>query len=240
MSQTLPPLPTRTPKPAALPRPKLVAILRGLQLARAQAVGQLLFEAGFRCIEVPLNRPQALDCIAALCSVAPRDALIGGGTMLTPKQVDDVFSAGGRLMVAPNSDAAVIARAAALGMFCAPGVATPTEAFQALRAGAHALKLFPAEQIGVRGLKALCSVLPAETELWPVGGIGPSDLQAWHAAGATGFGIGSQLFQPHLDLPELAARAGDFLRAASKLPFGFGEAGLKPLPSSASGSAAQA
>ncbi len=232
-----PPSSSPAPKPAPLPRPKLVAILRGLQLARAQAIGQLLFEAGFRCIEVPLNRPQALDCIAALCSMAPGDALIGGGTILTPRQVEDVFSAGGRLMVAPNCDAEVIARAAALGMFCAPGVATPTEAFQALRAGAHALKLFPAEQIGVRGLKAICSVLPAQTELWPVGGIGPDDLQAWHAAGATGFGIGSQLFQPHLDLPALAGRAEDFILAARKLPSGLGETGAEQSSNSASGSA---
>ena len=151
-------------------QPPLVAILRGLSLAEVQPLGRALFDAGFRIVEVPLNRPGALDCIAALKAMAPADALVGGGTMLTPADVDKVHSAGGRLMVAPNCDAEVIRRACEHGMVAAPGVATPSEAFNALRWGAHALKIFPADMVGPAGLKAFKSVLPA-----------------WHAAVAGGW-----------------------------------------------------
>lgn len=191
----------------------LVAILRGLRPDQAAAVGGALFEAGFRCLEVPLNRPQALRCIEILASMAPPDALVGGGTMLSPRDVDEVASAGGGLMVAPHCDPELIAHAAARGMFCAPGVATPSEAFSALRAGAHALKLFPAEQIGTRGLKALCTVLPPGTAVWPVGGVDEAQMAEWVRAGATGFGIGSQLFQPGLEAAEVGRRGASMLRA---------------------------
>ena len=191
----------------------LVAILRGLLPQQAAAVGAALFDAGLRCLEVPLNRPQALRCIEILATMAPPDALVGGGTMLSPRDVDEVAAAGGRLMVAPHCDPELIAHAAARGMFCAPGVATPSEAFSALRAGAHALKLFPAEQIGVRGLKALCTVLPPGTPLWPVGGVDEAQMADWVRAGATGFGIGSQLFQPGLEAAEIGRRGASMLRA---------------------------
>jgi 2-dehydro-3-deoxyphosphogalactonate aldolase len=150
------------------PAPPLVAILRGLESERAVAVARTLFDAGFRILEVPLNRPGALQCIAAIVAMAPAGTLIGGGTMLTPADVDAVHAAGGRLTVAPNCDAAVIRRSRELGMFCAPGIATPSEAFAALAAGADVLKLFPAEMIGAGGLKAMASVLPPGTGLWPV------------------------------------------------------------------------
>lgn len=195
---------------AALP---LVAILRGLEPERAVDVARVLFEAGWRRLEVPLNRPGALQSIAAIVRIAPSDALVGGGTMLSVADVDAVHAAGGRLMVAPNCDAAVIARAHELGMLAMPGVATPTEAFAALAAGAHALKLFPAEVIGPAGLKAFASVLPAGTGLWPVGGVTPQSLAAWRAAGAAGAGVGSMLFVPALALDELAARARAFAAA---------------------------
>ena len=191
----------------------LVAILRGLDITQAQAVGLALVAAGFRTLEVPLNRPGALECIELLTRALPADALVGGGTMLTQTDVDAVFAAGGRLMVSPNCDARVIRHAAALGMLCAPGVATPTEAFAALEAGAHALKLFPSEMVGHGGLKAMKSVLPAGTEFWPVGGITPESMGGWVKAGATGFGIGSQLYAPGTSAAEVLARGCAFVAA---------------------------
>lgn len=193
--------------------PPLVAILRGLRAERAQAVGACLFDAGLRCLEVPLNRPQALACIELLRRGAPDDALVGGGTVLEVPEVDAVRDCGGQLIVAPNCDLAVIGRAVDVGLFCAPGVATPSEAFQALRAGADALKLFPAEQVGPAGLRAWRSVLPSTTRVWPVGGIDAAALRRWHDAGANGYGIGSALFTPDVDLAELARRARALLIA---------------------------
>ncbi|MBX3618596.1 MAG: 2-dehydro-3-deoxy-6-phosphogalactonate aldolase [Rhizobacter sp.] len=194
-------------------QPPLVAILRGLTPAEAQPLARALFGEGWAIVEVPLNRPGALDCIAAIAAMAPPQALVGGGTMLTVADVNDVHAAGGRLMVAPNCEPAVIRRAAELGMLAAPGIATPTEAFTALNAGAHALKLFPAEMVGHAGLKALGSVLPAGTPLWPVGSITPASLAAWVQAGATGFGIGGALYQPGVSAAQLVQRAGQFLDA---------------------------
>ncbi len=191
----------------------LVAILRGLSEAEAEPVGQALFDAGFRFLEVPLNRPQALECIGALGAVAPPDAVIGGGTILSIADVDAVRAAGGSLMVAPNCNPAAIAHARRHGMLCIPGVATPTEAFAALDAGAQAIKAFPAETITPAGLKAWLSVLPSSTAVLPVGGIGPDSLVAWHAAGAAGYGIGSQLFTPGLRVEALATRAARFVEA---------------------------
>lgn len=191
----------------------LVAILRGLTPAEAKPVGLALYASGFRTLEVPLNRPGALDCIAQLIEALPDDALVGGGTMLTVADVDAVYAAGGRLMVSPNCDVRVIAHAASLGMLCAPGVATPTEAFAAVQAGAHALKLFPAEMVGHGGLKALRSVLPAGTPFWPVGGITPQSMGDWVKAGATGFGIGGQLYAPGTSADEILKRGKDFVAA---------------------------
>jgi 2-dehydro-3-deoxyphosphogalactonate aldolase len=160
-----------------------------------------------------LNRPGALKCIASLTRALPAHALIGGGTMLTVDDVNAVHAAGGRLMVSPNCDVRVIRRAAELGMVCAPGVATPSEAFTALEAGAHALKLFPAEMVGHGGLKALKSVLPADTDLWPVGGITPESIASWVAAGATGFGIGSQLYAPGASADVVRTKALAYVQA---------------------------
>jgi 2-dehydro-3-deoxyphosphogalactonate aldolase len=196
-----------------LPDLPLVAILRGLDPKDAPAVGRILFDAGWRLLEVPLNRPGALDAIRILVDMAPPDAIVGGGTMLSVADVDAVARSGGRLFVAPNCNPAAIAHARAAGMLCAPGVATPTEAFAALDAGAHALKLFPAESIGPAGLKALTSVLPAGTPLWPVGGVTPEQIPGWKKAGATGAGVGGQLFTPGIALDELAARAAAFAAA---------------------------
>jgi 2-dehydro-3-deoxyphosphogalactonate aldolase len=189
----------------------LVAILRGLAPHDAEAVGRALFDAGFRLIEVPLNRPGALEAMRIIRALAPPDALVGGGTMLTIADVDAVADAGGQIFVAPNCNPPVIARAAARGLLCAPGVATPSEAFAALDAGAHILKLFPAETIGPAGLKAMKSVLPEGTPLWPVGGVTPEQIGAWKAAGASGAGIGSQLFASGIAPDELVRRANAFV-----------------------------
>jgi len=196
-----------------LPDPPLVAILRGLAPEQAADVGQVLFEAGFRSLEVPLNRPGALQSIEALVRIAPPGALVGAGTVVTPEQVGQVAEAGGRLIVSPHCDTAVIARSRELGLYSAPGVFTATEAFAALRAGAQALKLFPAEAMAPAGLQALATVLPPGTPLWPVGGITPGSFAQWRAAGATGFGIGGALFKPGVGLDDLRTRAQAFVQA---------------------------
>lgn len=196
--------------PMSHPAVPLVAILRGLPPQDAVAVGEVLYQAGFRALEVPLNRPGALESIAALTQRFS-DALVGGGTMLTVPHVEAVYAAGGRLLVSPNCVPAVISRAAELGMYCAPGVATPTEAFAALDAGAHALKIFPCDMVGHAGLKAFNSVLPAGTPVWPVGGITPENMAGWRQAGATGFGIGGQLYTPGIALDELQRRAEAYM-----------------------------
>lgn len=199
-------------KPTDISLP-LVAILRGLAPQDAGAVGQALFGAGFRLLEVPLNRPGAIEAMRILLAMAPDDAIVGGGTMLSVADVDAVADAGGRMFVAPNCNPAVIAHAAARGLLCMPGVATPTEAFAALEAGAQVLKLFPAESIGPAGLKAIKSVLPEGTPLWPVGGVTPAQIADWKAAGAGGAGIGSQLYAPGTAPDEVARRAAAFVAA---------------------------
>lgn len=195
------------------PTTPLVAILRGLQPSEAVDVAKVLYNAGFRALEVPLNRPGALECIAAIVKLNLPDTLVGGGTMLSVEHVEAVYEAGGRLLVSPNCNPAAIRRAAELGMYCAPGVATPTEAFAALDAGAHALKLFPAEMVGHGGLKAMLSVVPAGTPMWPVGGVTPDTMAGWVKAGATGFGIGGALYTPGVTLDVLAERAAAFVSA---------------------------
>jgi len=195
------------------PHPPLVAILRGLDIASAEDVGQALFDAGFRILEVPLNRPGALECIRILSAMAPADALVGAGTVLRTADVDAVKAAGGKLIVSPNCNPEVIRHSTASGLYSAPGIATPSEAFAALDAGAHALKIFPAEQVGTAGLKALLSVLPSGTPIWPVGGITPESMAAWVKVGATGFGIGGQLYAPGTPADQVKTRAAGFVAA---------------------------
>lgn len=190
----------------------LVAILRGLTPAEAPAIGQALVDGGFRLIEVPLNSPQPLDSIAALAKAFPQ-ALVGAGTVLDVAQVRAVHEAGGQLIVSPNFDAAVVREAVRLGLVCLPGVMTPTEAFGALAAGAHGIKLFPAEMASPAVVKALRAVLPASTLLLPVGGIGTGNMAAYRAAGAQGFGIGSALYKPGKPAAEVRADAFAFAAA---------------------------
>ena len=173
----------------------LIAILRGLTPAEAPAIGEALTSSGFAIIEVPLNSPEPLRSISALTRLFPQ-TLIGAGTVLNAQQVQDVHAAGGRLVVAPNFNPAVVAKAQALNMVVLPGVSTPTEAFAALEAGAHGLKLFPAEMISPATVKAMRAVLPPTAALMPVGGITPDNMAAYRAAGASGFGLGSALYAP--------------------------------------------
>lgn len=191
----------------------LVAILRGLTPQEAPAIGAGLAEAGFHILEVPLNSPQPLQSIERLAKQLGDRCLVGAGTVLSTAQVQDVKNAGGRLVVMPHADVEVIAAAHASGMVCTPGVATPTEAFAALRAGADALKLFPAEQLPPPVLKAWSSVLPAGTPLLPVGGITPERMAAYRQAGAAGFGIGSALYAPKTPADDVARRARAFIDA---------------------------
>jgi len=191
----------------------LVAILRGLTPSEAPHVGQTLFDAGFRVLEVPLNRVGALDAIRALLEIAPADSIVGGGTMLSREDVDAVAKAGGKLMVSPNCEPDVIRHAVEAGMLALPGVATPTEAYRALAAGAHGLKLFPAEMIGPSVVKAMRSVMPDKTYLLPVGGITAQNMMAFVQAGANGFGIGSQLYQPSVEPAALKQAASAFMQA---------------------------
>ena len=192
---------------AALP---LVAILRGLTPAEAEPAATALYDAGFRLIEVPLNSPDPFDSIAAIRRLLPADALVGAGTVLALDQVDRLAGIGADLVVMPHADTAIIRAAKAAGMLCTPGVATATEAFAALAAGADALKLFPAEQIGPPVVKALRAVISKSVRLLPVGGITPETMQPYRAAGADGFGLGSALYSPGLPATEIGARAARF------------------------------
>lgn len=197
----------------ALQQLPLVAILRGVRPAEVEAVADALYAEGFRAIEVPLNSPQALDSIARLARRLPEDALIGAGTVLSADAVREVQIAGGRLIVMPHADAAVIRVAKARGLACVPGAATPTEAFAALQAGADALKLFPAELVTPAALQALRAVLPRELRLLPVGGITPETMAPYRRAGAAGFGLGSALYAPGMAAAEVGQRARAFVQA---------------------------
>jgi 2-dehydro-3-deoxyphosphogalactonate aldolase len=194
----------------------LVAILRGLTPLEAPDIGQALTRAGFVLLEVPLNSPRPLDSIAALAAQHP-DLLIGAGTVMSAADVRDVHAAGGRLIISPHFDADVVREALRLGLACMPGVATPSEAFAALKLGAHALKLFPAEMIAPHVVKALRAVLPASVPLLPVGGIAPDNMAAYRQAGASGFGIGSALYKPGQSTAQTLDAAHRFVQSWTAL-----------------------
>ena len=191
----------------------LVAILRGVKPDEVETIAAAIVEAGFGAIEVPLNSPEPLASIARIARRFGDRALIGAGTVLEPREVDDVAEAGARLVVAPNADRTVIERAAKLGLMALPGVATVTEAFEALKAGASGLKLFPGEAIGPEVVRAWRSVLAKETQLYPVGGVTPERIGPYRRAGANGFGIGSALYKPGASIESVARAARAFVKA---------------------------
>jgi len=190
----------------------LVAILRGLRHTEAVGIGTALVGVGWQLIEVPLNSPHPLASIEAMTATLP-GALVGAGTVLTVSQARDVHAAGGRLIVSPNFDPDVVRAAVALGLVCLPGVATISEAFAALDAGASALKLFPAEMLTPPVVKAWRAVLDPGTVLLPVGGITPDNMGAYRAAGANGFGLGSALYKPGQDAATVTVAARAFIAA---------------------------
>ena len=186
----------------------LIAILRGVRPDEVLDHANALYAAGLRAIEVPLNSPDPMDSVARLAKAFGDTCVIGAGTVLSVAQVEAVFAAGGTLIVSPNADAAVIGRTMALGMYSAPGVGTATEAFAAIAAGAIHLKLFPAATYGPGHLKQLRAVLPSEIAVLAVGGVGPDALADWFAAGARGFGLGSDLYKAGQSVTETVDKAG--------------------------------
>lgn len=200
---------------AAFARCPLIAILRGVKPDEVDAIGDALVDAGFTLIEVPLNSPEPFDSIERLARRLEGRAVIGAGTVLTEAQVAQVQAAGGTMIISPNANVKVIAASAAAGLVSLPGIATPSEAFAAIEAGATALKLFPAEAASPTVLKAMRAVLPKDMRVLPVGGIVPDNMQPWRDAGAPGFGLGSAIYKPGLTAAEVGERAGAFISALS-------------------------
>jgi 2-dehydro-3-deoxyphosphogalactonate aldolase len=198
---------------ARLAQCPLVAILRGLRPDEAEAIGGALMEAGIRIIEVPLNSPDPFDSIARLSRAFGENATIGAGTVIEPADVSRVLDAGGELVVSPNTRREVIAATAEAGLVSAPGYFTPSEAFEALRAGAHALKLFPAEAASPAVVKAQKAVLPKDVPLLVVGGVSPETMRGYLDAGASGFGLGSGLYKPRMSAFDVGERARSFVEA---------------------------
>jgi len=198
---------------AAFAKCPLIAILRGVKPDEIEDIGEALVGAGFTLIEIPLNSPDPLDSIARLARRVSGRAMVGAGTVLSEANVAAVAAANGTLIISPNANPAVIAASAARGLISLPGVATPTEAFAALDAGATALKLFPAEGSSPVILKAMRAVLPKTLRVLPVGGIAPDNMQPWRDAGADGFGLGSALYKAGFSAAQVGERAAAFVRA---------------------------
>jgi 2-dehydro-3-deoxyphosphogalactonate aldolase len=201
----------------AMARLPLIAILRGIKPVEAPDVLRALIGEGFLLIEAPLNSPDPDESIRAMRRIAPREVLIGAGTVKTVEEVETVAEAGGELIVMPHADIAVIAAAKARGLIALPGVATPTEAFAALKAGADGLKAFPAEMITPSVVKSWRAVIPAGVAIMPVGGVTPETMGPYLKAGASGFGLGSALYRPGDSAGEVGAKAAAFVTAWRKL-----------------------
>jgi len=189
----------------------LIGIVRGVTPDEVDAIGDALFDAGIRIVEVPFNSPDPLASLVRLATKFGDRALIGAGTVLEPEQVQAVADAGGRLVVSPNTNVEVISETAAAGLVSCPGYFTPSDAFDALEAGATALKLFPAEGASPAVLKAHRAVLPKDLSVIVVGGIHPGNMQPWIEAGANGFGLGSALYRPGQSVAETAEKARAFV-----------------------------
>lgn len=196
----------------------LVAVLRGITPAETPSIAQALVDEGFRILEVPLNSPQPFESIGMLAKRHGDRCLVGAGTVVDAQDVARVRAAGGRLIVMPHADVAVVHEAKRQAMMCVPGVATPTEAFAALAAGADALKLFPAEAMVPAVLRAWRAVLPASALVLPVGGIRADSMAPWWAEGAAGFGTGSNLYKPGADVVHVQATAKAYAAAFRALP----------------------
>jgi len=201
-----------------LERLPLVAVLRGITPEEIAPIGDVLVEAGFRVLEVPLNSPRPFDSIAALAKRFGHDCLTGAGTVRDPADVKRVLDAGGKLVVMPHADLAVVREAKRQRALVLPGVATPTEAFAALDAGADGLKMFPAEALPPSVLKAWRAVLPRSALVFPVGGIRPDSMAAYWDAGASGFGTGSNLYRPGAMPADVRAVASSYAAAFRELP----------------------
>lgn len=194
----------------------LIAIIRGVTPDEVDAIGEAIFEAGIRIIEVPLNSPEPLASIERLAAKYGDQALIGGGTVLRWSEVREVRDAGGRLIVSPNTNADVIAETVRSHLVSCPGYFTPSEAFVAIAAGANGLKLFPAEAASPAVVKAHRAVLPADLPLIVVGGVQPDNMQPWTAAGADGFGLGSGLYKPGQSAAETAEKARAYVAGVGR------------------------
>ena len=199
---------------------RLVAILRGITPDEVNPLVGTLIDSGFTAIEIPLNSPTPFESIARAVELSREhgepDRLIGAGTVLTAEDVDRVKACGGNLVVSPNVDRAVIARAVELGMRVMPGVMTPTEALAAIDAGARDLKFFPASLLGPDGIRAIRAVLPVDIRIYAVGGVGADDFAAYAAAGVYGFGLGSSLFKPGANPGAVRAAAEACMAAISR------------------------
>jgi 2-dehydro-3-deoxyphosphogalactonate aldolase len=196
----------------------LVAVLRGITPEEIPAIGDVLVDAGFRVLEVPLNSPRPFESIGLLAKRYGERCLTGAGTVLDVAAVARVREAGGKLIVMPHGDVAVVREARRNDMICLPGVATPTEAFAALEAGADGLKMFPAEALPPPVLKAWRAVLPRGTLVFPVGGIRPDNMAGYWEAGASGFGTGSNLYRPGAPADDVRAVAAAYAAAFRALP----------------------
>jgi 2-dehydro-3-deoxyphosphogalactonate aldolase len=192
---------------------KIVAILRGITPDEVVDIASAIVEAGISTVEVPLNSPSAVSSIRHLSHALGDKALIGAGTVVTADQVDAVAEAGGRIIVSPNCDLAVIQRSLELSMSCMPGVFTPSECFNAINAGIRQLKLFPAQLMGPSGVQALKAVLPPQIELFAVGGVSLSNFAEWIAAGISGFGIGTSLYQPGDSVADVSLRSLEIVKS---------------------------
>lgn len=201
----------------ALAECPVVAILRGVRPDEVLDHAQVLYDAGVRGIETPLNSPEPIESIRRLAEAWGDRMVVGGGTVLSVARVDDVAQAGGRIIVAPNTEPDVVRRAVALGLDPAPGFATATEAFLALQAGARHLKLFPAATYGPGHLKQLKAVLPPEAVVWAVGGVGPDSMADWWAAGARAFGLGGEIYRANQSVQETKEKAARVVAAARAL-----------------------
>jgi 2-dehydro-3-deoxyphosphogalactonate aldolase len=209
--------PARSPVAAFLGAMPVVAVLRGITPEEIPAIGDALFDAGFRIIEVPLNSPRPFESVRALAERFGERCLVGAGTVLEPDAVARVAAAGGRLIVMPHADVAIIREAKRLGLVCCPGVATMTEAFAALDAGADGLKMFPSELLSPAVLRAWRAVLPKDTLVFAVGGIRPDNMGPYWDVGADGFGSGSNLYKPGAPVDQVRAVAAAYAAGVAAL-----------------------